>query len=441
MSTMTRRVAACAGAVLAMSGLAAADLNLGGIPGLARNLGSDGAFTPVANTTLDLSLAADGVWTDAGSGNGVYDNDQWAVVYKFSEVNIPSGVTVNFANHPSGAPVIWVVSGDVTIGGTVTLNGGGGICPNNPPVNATPGPGGFRGGLPSESAVVGMAGLGPGGGNIGDSDSGGGGGGYAGGGGGGNCGGGAGGTTYGNEFIIPLIGGSGGGGGRGGNATGAGAGAGAILIVAAGDFVNTGLIRANGGNSCNVNDGREGGGGSGGGIRIVADTISGNGFFQALGGSGGDGDSFSCRGGNGGVGRIRIEANSVDLATSGEPPYSLGVPADPPIITPPDTAPLVRVLSVGGAAAPDNPGGDLSFPNADIEFDSDTAAPVVVEGINVPLDSTVRVRITPRNGTAYTVDAVNIGGNAKLSTWQADVDFANGFGAIQVRAILPAEGG
>ena len=147
--------------------------------------GSDGALVINSDTVIDLSQAVTGNWNDnntAHSGNGIYDPNKWAVVFKYSSVNI-SGGTVSFANHPTHAPVVWLVSGDVTINGNVSLDGGS--VPLNYTTPAEPGPGGFRGG------TVGMYGFGPGGGYSGY--------GYY--------------TStysYGNPQIVPLIGGSGG---------------------------------------------------------------------------------------------------------------------------------------------------------------------------------------------------------------------------------------
>jgi hypothetical protein len=52
--------------------------------------GSDGTFAPTANVTVDLSLAPTAGWDSIGSGNGVYDPDKWAVVFKYASVSIPS---------------------------------------------------------------------------------------------------------------------------------------------------------------------------------------------------------------------------------------------------------------------------------------------------------------------------------------------------------------
>ena len=91
--------------------------------------GSDGAFNPglsPTNVVIDLSQAVTGNWNannSANAGKGIYDASKWAIVFKYSSVNIPAGVTVSFKNHPTHAPVVWLVQGDVTVNGNVSLNG------------------------------------------------------------------------------------------------------------------------------------------------------------------------------------------------------------------------------------------------------------------------------------------------------------------------------
>ena len=64
--------------------------------------GSDGAFNPMSNVVIDLGLATNTsaiIWSDsnvANAGNGIYDHNKWAVVFKYSSVNIPAGVTVEW---------------------------------------------------------------------------------------------------------------------------------------------------------------------------------------------------------------------------------------------------------------------------------------------------------------------------------------------------------
>ena len=91
--------------------------------------GSDGTLNPglsPTNVVIDLSQAVPGVWNadnTANAGKGIYDASKWAVVFKYSSVNIPAGVTVSFKNHASRAPVVWLVKGDVEVNGNVNLNG------------------------------------------------------------------------------------------------------------------------------------------------------------------------------------------------------------------------------------------------------------------------------------------------------------------------------
>ena len=127
--------------------------------------GSDGALVITANTVIDLSQAVTGNWdanNSANAGKGIYDSSKWAVVFKYSSVTIQGGATVTFKNHASRAPVVWLVQGDVTINGTVSLDGQG---HQPPPLLAEPGPGGFRGGAGDYAVgAADAAGFGPGGG-------------------------------------------------------------------------------------------------------------------------------------------------------------------------------------------------------------------------------------------------------------------------------------
>ena len=97
-------------------------------------------------------------------GLGVYDPNEWAVVFKFTTINIPAGVTVKFDNHEKGAPVFWLASGDVAIAGTLVLDGAPGTTVENPGI-ARPGPGGFSGAVGQSSVEESSGGFGPGGGN------------------------------------------------------------------------------------------------------------------------------------------------------------------------------------------------------------------------------------------------------------------------------------
>ena len=189
--------------------------------------GSDLALNITSGTNIiELSQAVTGVWTNTSTspGNGIYDPTQWAVIFKYSSVSISAGATVAFANHPTHAPVVWLVNGNVTINGNLNLDGQGATTDTTIP---EPGPGGFRGG--GGSSLGFGPGFGPGGAPADGYYAGT----YAG--------------AYGNPQIVPLIGGSGGIGGYGGNSGCAGGGA--ILIAATGTITVNGYCHADGGAS------------------------------------------------------------------------------------------------------------------------------------------------------------------------------------------------
>lgn len=411
--------------------------------------GSDGAFTPAADVVVDLSLAETGDWDTPGNGNGVYDPAQWAVVFKYSSVDIPAGVTVTFTNHPSRAPVIWLVEGAVSISGTVALNGQTGHAGNVLRTFSEPGPGGFRGGRGSDSATSGAGGMGPGGSSYGTTTN------HASSGAGYGTPGQLAGTTwsaqapgapgivYGNAGVYPLVGGSGAAGSANGQyGNGGGSGGGAILIATPGTITLNGQIMANGGAGTGAGfsgaggSNRCSGGGSGGGIRLIADSITGNGILRALGGPGGIA-SVSTSGGNGGVGRIRVEALSNDLIDLGNPAFSQGIPEDVPRIFRDPTTPTIQSVSLNGQAVPDDPGANLSFPNTDLALAEPGMATLLIQAAFVPLDGEVDVRVVRRSGVNETFAATLSGGTFEESTWTATVDIAGGFSTVQVHARFP----
>ncbi len=391
---------------------------------------SDGALQISGDTEIDLSQAEDGTWngnyTDTENvGKGIYDGDKWAVVFKYTSVTIDSGMTLSFSNHPKRAPVVWLVSGDVAINGTLSLSG---QSYQASPTLAEPGPGGFRGGVGtykdedgtySSSATAG-AGLGPGGGgfvyNVGYSAS------Y------GSVGG-SGPETYGNPALIPLIGGSGGSGDPQ-REYGGGGGGGAILIVCQGTLTINGIIQADGGTGRNYSS-SETGGGSGGGIRLVANTLAGTGTVEAIGGGGYQ---------TGGDGRIRIERvnNSNTLAVTPDASLLSLSDGDIPVIWPPSDAPMVKIVSIGGITSPDDPYASFGTHGADVVLDEVSTATVLIETENVEQESTVQVRVTPKFNDTYTVvNATYVSTADGKSTWTAELPVSTGYAAVQVKVIRP----
>lgn len=375
--------------------------------------GSDGAFSPVANTVVDLSLAPTATWTTPGTGAGVYDPDKWAVVFKYSSVNIPSGVTVTFKNHPSGAPVVWLVNGSVTIAGTVSLDGeaqaGGQYRPS------TPGPGGFAGGRALFSnAYQGSAGFGPGGGHYGSGGNGGShsldadGLGF--------------GRAYGNSQALPLRGGSGGGANTIGGLIGGGGGGGAILVAAATNVQLNGAVRTNGGSGDAGSF--DGGAGAGGAIRLIAPRVAGSGTLRAISGGGFVAAS---------AGFIRVEADTLTLTDLGQPPYTYGLPGATPQLWPDASAPRLRAVSYGGAPIAADPRPHFTLP-ADVTVTATGPLPLVIEADNIPIASAVFVRVTPQFGQAIEVSASFTSGDATSSVWTASLQLPRGFASLTVMA-------
>lgn len=397
--------------------------------------GSDGAFGPTANVVVDLSQAAIGPWDMASpaTGNGVYDPDLWAVVFKYTTINIPSTVDVRFENHPSGAPVVWLASGNVTVAGSIVLDGGNGGSETDIPSFAEPGPGGFAGGRrATNDLLLDSAGFGPGGGNIGNRVARGGGAGFATAGESGlnslsNFG-----TMYGSEALLPLIGGCGGGGGGrdtedGSGRGGGGAGGGAILIASSGDISvqQTGLIMANGGDGGAIS----GGGGSGGAIRLLANTISGDGRLRAKGGASVASDTTQVDG-EGSDGRIRLEGKNVTLVDS-DPDASFALL--PEQIFPGSGAPTLIATLIDSQPVPSDPAARIS--TVDVEIDNENAVTLQIEATNVPEGTTVDVFVIPARGLrTVTSSTPLVAGKGGLLSATAALTLPPGRSEIQLRA-------
>jgi hypothetical protein len=438
-------------AFLACQGALQADIVIPGANG------TDGALNISQDTVIDLSLAPTGTWdqnNSAQAGKGVYDPEKWAVVFKYTSVQVATGKKVTFKNNASRAPVVWLVSGDVTIAGTLDLSGqshsfdiswsqtsnpfGGAL--------AEPGPGGFRGGAAWRGGdVLQGAGFGPGGGRRLPED--------------GRYGSAAGfgtngaivgpwaprsmGPKYGNPSLIPLIGGSGGAGvANDGWGMAGPAGGGAILISASKKIsIPAGSqILALGGNGYG---GGGGGGGSGGGIRIICDRLEGSGSLNATGGSS---PNFSS-----GVGRIRLER----ITTSG----SLTITPAPSVIDlaagntaqlwPGADAPTAKIVSVNAVNAPADPKAAFGSYTPDVALPLVSQVEVILETVNVESASQVFIRVTPRNGAtvagtqmtdATEVAAVvsqTVSANPKILRWKATLPTLMGHSALQARVIRP----
>ena len=349
-------------------------------------------------------------------------------ILDYTTFTVPTGVTVTFGKNAANTPVIIRVSGDVTIAGTIALNGstapdtgaaGNGVLADDgqPGVG---GPGGYDGGWGGLAAgfggvaySFGGAGKGPGGGLPPDSSnqntysaSG-----VAIGGGGGSFG-----TvglqifgpvarTYGGN-LLPLIGGSGGGGGTSSsvfNGAGGGGGGGAILIAASGTITVSGAITADGGSggassgggTTGVGSGGAGGGGSGGAIRLIADTITGAGALYARGGTSGYSYNFYPGYFAGGKGIIRSEANTYQWSGTVDPAVVI-TSAPGPIFAP--NNPTLTFTTVAGLPTPAVLTGvnDVTLPTGT------TSATLGLAATNIPRGTVLTVRVVPSTGVGST---------------------------------------
>lgn len=377
--------------------------------------GVDGAFAPTTNTTLTVPPSG---------------------VFNFTTITIPAGVIVTFTPNATNTPVTMLATGDVSVAGTIRLDGTGGQLGPSGGFPGVGGPGGFRGGNGHHLAnVSGGSGIGPGGGLglvIGAN-----GGSY------GTNGGGATNLTYGAPELLPLIGGSGGGGsGNGTSSTdggggGGGGGGGAILIASSSVITiqSGGLISANGGTGGAAGFAAgAGGGGSGGAIRLVA------GYVYIAGTSG---TALTAQGGHvisttpGGDGRIRMEGFTIKLSGASMFPIpSTGLPNLVSLSNPP----TLSITSVGGIGVPGNPTGaagglDVTLPNQTGATDIELAAS------GIPLGTIINVNITPAIDDPVNVNSSPLSGTVSNSTATATAALPSGSSVISASVTLSASAG
>ena len=255
-----------------------------------------------------------------------------------------------------------------------------------------------------------------------------------------------------NPSLTPLSGGSGGGGGAGvgsvapsgcspaptGNAGGSGGGGGGALLLAASNRVTvgtSGAIWANGGqggssfSSCGF-----GAGGAGGSVRIVATEVTGNGTIYLYGGVRGNGSLPAA----GGFVRLESSFNTYNGSITGTAGGSfISFPTTPV----PLNQPQLRITSINGASTPTTPNASLTSP--DITFASAIDLPVTlnVAASNVPLGTTVNIRVTPAIGAPYTTTTNALDGTAANSTAQATVTLPPGAGIVTATATFNIAGG
>jgi hypothetical protein len=335
-------------------------------------------------------------------------------VFNFTTITIPAGVSVHLTANRLNTPVYWLATGKVDIEGTLDLSGApgakGGTADVDKRLPAAAGSGGYAGGVGGNtSGQYATSGSGPGGGAAGTSP----------------CVNGVGGSFADNQFLIPLVGGSGGGGNidnfTGLFGGGGGAGGGAILVASSNQIIVKGTITANGGGyQCGGGCGCVQGAGSGGAVRLVSNTISGSGTLTALRGGG-----ASCSGSPicGQDGRVRLEANTISFTGSfNNTPVSESTPLrNFNSFIPSVPQPSVRVTSINGTPITENP---FTFP--DITINTDQPVPVIITGHQVPVGTTANLIILGESADQDSGLQCTLAGTLATSTCTISVKYAFG---------------
>lgn len=397
----------------------------------------------------DTAVAEAQIPIAGGISDGVYHFTNFSVVTSAGHRQI-----VIVGANPN-TPLTILSQNDITLTGgspyvaTLYIRGWDGKTPQGSALNLSVvggrgGPGGFDGGLSGNGGATpgdGSAGLGPAGGPGGSTS----------------------GTTIDglsgvaaqatplNPSLTPLGGGSGGGGGAGvgptapavcnttslGYAGGGGGGGGGALLLAASNRVTLGpssVIYAHGGNGGSASSScGYGGGGAGGSVRIVATDITGSGTIYLHGGVRGNGQAQA----SGGFIRLESSFNTYSGTISGSAGGSfLSFPTAPL----PTNQPQLRITSINGTAAPATPAAGLTSP--DIAFPNAIETPVTLEvaASNVPMNTTVNIRVTPAVGAPTTASTTLSNGTPASSTGQATVTLPPGAGVVTATATFNVSG-
>jgi hypothetical protein len=254
-----------------------------------------------------------------------------------------------------------------------------------------------------------------------------------------------------NPSLTPLSGGSGGGGGAGvgstapsgcnaaptGYAGGGGGGGGGALLLAASNRVTLGVngaIWASGGNGGSSSAGCGfGSGGAGGSVRIVATEITGPGTIYLQGGT----RSTGANPASGGFVRLESSFNTYNGSIVGSAGGSfISFPTAPL----PTNQPQLRITAINGTSAPTSPTASLTAP--DISFPTAIETPVTLDvaASNVPLGTTVNIRVAPAVGSPTTATTNGLSGTVASSTAQATVTLPPGAGVVTATATFNVGG-
>lgn len=325
-------------------------------------------------------------------------------IFNFTTINVASGSTLKFTENKYHGTVYFLASGDVTISGTLDLTGEttyGVISFASQRIPNAAGSGGFSGGMGGFGSNAALQGNGPNGGAAATSSTAPGSG-----------------PNTSNQFLVPLIGGSGGGGAFNTGAIG-GAGGGAILIASSGTITVNGSINAQGGSGTNCGGQGYAGAGGGGAVRLVANTINGNGSVTVN-------SSIACVG-PGNAGLARFESNNlggvnVNGPTTRSTPFALNLPTT--------GAPTVKVTSINGQPITSNP---FSFP--DISINASSQVPITIQATNVPIATAqVKIYVFSETGPDQVITIGPLSGNDASSTATTNITYPPGGSRGYVKA-------
>jgi hypothetical protein len=107
----------------------------------------------------------------------------------------------------------------------------------------------------------------------------------------------------------------------------------------------------------------------------------------------------------------------------------------------PGLSPTLRITSINGTSAPTAPLASMVSP--DITFPSAIEAPVTLEvaASNVPLGTTVNIKVVPATGQPTTATTSGLSGTVATSTAQATVTLPPGAGVVTASATFNVGGG
>jgi hypothetical protein len=221
---------------------------------------------------------------------------------------------------------------------------------------------------------------------------------------------------------MPLIGGSG---GRGYYKIGwnAGAGGGAILVASPTSIAIGGEVWARGGDGYSP-----AGGGSGGGIRLRSPNVSvaQAGEVKATKGAGGCDIAYPSDG------RIRIECEAGGQQLDGTISPAPVVEYSPSVLLPGSDAPVLRAALVNNVPVPDDPFARMLTP--DVEIWESNPITVHVDGFNIPVGASVKLRVVPIRADPFTVTGTLSDAGGGLVTADLSVTFPSGPSEVQLRA-------